>query len=290
MTLTPSAFSVTNSTGGDTIDPAFVGTSTPLTVTVVQLDSSNNVIGPGQVRGGSAISVALTKSNPSLGTIASSITFHGGDTSTTTPFQATATGTTTVTASAAGFSAGPGVTIHIQSAGLVCNGGTTITVGNKLETPVNCTLQGATPSGAVTVMLTSNNSSLVQFSTSPTGAGSGSISVTTTFNTFTGQWNSTTPTFYVYGLGSSGVVGYTAAASGYSTYNGSVAPAPSGFVLGTSTPGQGFTTILDGASTINVWSYALDSSGEILQTQALAGGQPSVTLTVSNSNSNAREH
>jgi hypothetical protein len=142
-----------------------------------------------------------------------------------------------------------------------------VTVGYKLQTTGQVTLQGVAPS-ALTVTLVSNDPSKVLLSKTPNGAGTASI----TLNVPAGF--SATPDFYIQGMASSGMATYTASAPGFGSANGAVTLTPSGFVL--SGPfGLGanfFTTSGSANSNINVFAARLDASGNYLESQTVAGG------------------
>jgi trimeric autotransporter adhesin len=273
ITLTPSGFLMTGPGGAASLTTNVGSANSTLTLTAVRLDSSLHFAENQQVSGSLAsTAVNVSNSNPSAGTVASPVTFAGGDSAAITLFTPNAVGSTTLTAVApTGFStpaSGNSVAVTVNPPTLVPSN---VTVGKNLETTANVT--GATSGLQITV--TSNNPSLLLFSTTPTGAGSASIMVTVPV----GQ--NASPDFYVYGLGTSGSVTYTATASGFAPATGTVTLAPSGFVIaGPGGIGAANFTATTANTNINVFAALLDSSGNFVATQSLAGGMSaSVNVT-----------
>jgi hypothetical protein len=281
VTAAPSAFVLggPNGIGGSFTTGQNAGTQ--LTVYAAQLDASGNV---GQIQslvGGPAVVVTLNVANPSLGTVTpSAVTFAGGMSSTTTQFTAggSAVSSTITVSEPAGFSTPSsganvlGVTVTNQV--MSC---TSVTVGQNLENLATCSLSGAAQSDT-SVTLTSNDPTKLLLSTDPTAAGSALIT-----RTIRAEGSTTTP-FYVYGLGNSGTVTFSASGGGFSA-TGTVTLAKSGFVLaGPFGLGSDFLATAGGAPLdVIVQTARLDASGNYLDTQNLAGGlTANVTVTSSN--------
>jgi hypothetical protein len=266
--------------GGASFTTNVGAASSTLTLTPVRLTSFLNFAENQQVSGSLAsTSVNVSTSSASVGTVASPVTFAGGDSSAITPFTPNttgSTGSTTLTAVApSGFStpaSGNIVTATVNPPTLVPSN---VTVGMNLETTAHVT--GA--SSGLQLTVTSNNASLLLFSATPTGAGSASIMV----NVPGGQ--TTSPDFYVYGLGNSGGVTYTVTASGFAPATGTVTLMPSGFVIakpGGVAPNASFTAF-SANTNINVFAALLDSSLNYVANQPLAGGM-SANVNVTSSN------
>jgi hypothetical protein len=259
------------------------GLTASMTVSAAQLDSSLNFVQAQQVQGGQSISVTVSSSNTSVGTITGSpVTLNGGDTNGTVTFHAVLSGSTTVTAAPpSGFSTPAGgfntVTFSVTPAGLVAPTG--VIVGNLLETTAQIALNGVAPGGGLLVTLTTADASKLLLSSTGTDAGSASITLTVQ----AGQ--SHTQQFFVYGIGSSGTATFTASAPGFGSVTVTVTLAPSGSVIaGPSGIGVNFLTATNSASsTITVFSAMLDAGLNFVAVQAMAGGS-SMTVNVSSSN------
>jgi hypothetical protein len=254
---------------------------TALTVSAAELDSNGNVVQIQRVSGASPVTVPLTVANSSLGSVSpSSIPFQGGNDSLIATFTAANTaGSTTISLTEpAGFltpaGAGNTLAVTVQPTLIVASNAT---VGQGLETTAQVTLQGATPSD-LPVTISSNDPGKLLLSTDPTAAGQGSLTITIRAGFSRAQ-------FYVYGLGNSGSVTYSATASGYGSSNGTVTLAKAGFVLiGPFGQGQDFpTTAQSQPSGLDVQTAMLNATGNPVASQALAGGSP-VQVNVTSQN------
>ncbi len=278
ITMTPSGFLLAGPDGIGT--PSFSiakGGSTAVTVTVWRLDSSLNFVEVQPLGQGVSVSVPVTSSNTSVGTIATSpLNFTGGVTSQTAEFDAIDTGGTTLTAVVpAGFSK-PANNLNIVTANVIPTGlaPTNATVGKDLETTARVNLNGTAPSGGLVVDISSDNTSKLLLSLNATDAGSGSISM------FIPQGLNHTQDFFVHGLGSSGSATYTASTgAGFGTATGTVTLAPSGFVLeGPAGLGTNFTmSIAQLPATLTVYAAQLDAGLNFAAAQQVRGG---VTVNV----------
>ena len=315
VTLTPSAFVLAGPNGIGV--PSFTineGLTTSMAVYPAQLDPSFNYVQTSQVRGGVTVSVPLSSTNTNVGTIAASqVTFNGGDSVYTLNFNAVATGSTTITAAVptgytytytcntpqpgsvctsnitGGFTTPSNgynnVTASVNPLGLVANN---TTVGNGLESSTYVTLNGVAPPQGLQLTVTSNNPG--QMLLSPTGTDSGDAqspyllppggASSITISIPGGSVRS--PYFYVYGLANTGTVTYTATAAGFGSATGTVTLAPSAVViagpygLGVPIP----TTSGAGPTTLTITSAVLDSSGNYVGAQPVAGGR-TVSVNVS---------
>jgi hypothetical protein len=234
------------------------------------------------VRGGLTINVALTSSTPAVGTIASPAAFSGGVTTVTRQFTAAGAGTTTVAAVApAGFSTPAQhrtLAAQVNAASMSISQEHSV-VGQNLQTNARINLVGVAPAGGLTVNITSNDPARLLLSTSPTTAGTASLTLTIPAGF------SLSPLFYPQALGNAGSVTYTATAPGFGTATGTVALAPSGFVIG-SPFGFGvpiLTTTGAPNTPITVFSAVLDTDLNFVDDQPLRGGI-SASIPVSSSN------
>jgi hypothetical protein len=283
-TLSPGGFVLTGPTGvvGVPTFPTNVSIASTLTVSSARLDSSMNFAEFQPVSGGVTVTVPITSSNTSQGTVSpTSVTFNGFDSSYTTQFNALAVGNPTITAGVpsvpAGFSQPAGganvLTANIAAVGVTPGNAT---VGNGLETNLNVQLSGV-PSTDITATITSNDPTRLLFSATTTDAGSSSIPVKIKAGF------SFTPDFYAYGLANSGAVTYTAVVPGFGMATGTITLRPSGVVI-SGPSGFGYpisTTSLSSPTNVTVYAALLDPGNNFVSTQAVAGNV-SVNVTSSN--------
>ncbi len=281
VTAAPSAFVLAgpNGIGGSFITGENV--ITQLDVMSVQLDGSGNVAQAQPLAGGQTAVVNLTVADPNLGTVSpAAITFTSGLSDIATQFTAgSSMVNSSITANEpAGFSTPSGsannLAVSVTDLTLSCAG---VKVGQNLENFTNCSLSGAVQADTDITLSTSDATKLL-LSTDPTVAGSPTI-----VRTIRAGGSATAP-FYVYGLGNSGTVTFSASGGGFSA-TGIVTLAKSGFVL--VTPGglgSNFTATAGGSPIdVIVQTGVLDAGGNYQDTQALAGGlTASVTVTSSN--------
>jgi hypothetical protein len=286
VTLTPSGIVIAGpgGIGGPPIQTSSGAPATTITIFSAQLDGTGAFVAVEQLRGGFSASANVTSSNTSVGTItASPISIAGGDFSATTLFQPVASGKTNISVSAPpGFntpsSAFTTVEADVSTPGIAVTSG--ITIGNNLENIASVTLGQPAPAGGLTVTLTSNNSSLLRLSATATDAGSGTLNVTV-------PAGSNNATYYIQVFGSSGTASYTASASGFNSGAGTIALSPSGVALqgpfGFAFPNPFTTTTTSPPTQLGVFMAQLDSGGNFVTTQPLAGGiNVSVSLASSN--------
>ena len=181
------------------------------------------------VRPGIDVTVDVTSSNPTIGSIVGSAHFTDGVGSQSVQFDPHTVGTTTVALgpTPAPFStpgnfqsievtvATPPPTITVQA----------LTLGKNLQAPLGGSLGAAAPAGNLDVTITSADPDKVLLSPSATTPGAGSIIVTVPAG------SSTLPEFYAQALSDSGTVQLTASASGFLTGNSNVTLWPAGFVI-----------------------------------------------------------
>jgi hypothetical protein len=276
VTFRPSGIVIGGPAGrGNPFTVATGSTPTTLTVEAAMLDVLRNFVELQQVAsnlGVPAVSVAVTSSDTSAGTIsASPVTIPAGSTGTTTTFVVGQQGSTTITVGVpSGFSiptAYGSVDATVAVAGIAVTDG--VSIGKNLQIPATFTL-GSFASPGLVVTITSSNSNLLRISTSPTAAGSSFVKITMAGGTFQGS-------YYLQALASSGTVQYTATAPGFSPRTGTITLTPSGVKLG---DGIRPTDTVVG-SPITVSLAQLDSGGNFVEIQQLAGGQSPVSINLS---------
>ena len=273
VTLAPSGFVIAGPFGFG--QPTFFTTtgsgSQTFTVYSVLLDSSLNFVSQMALAPGASANVTVNSSSGLVASITSPVAIPGGSVSGTATLQPLNSGITNVSVvQPSGFSVptqGTSIAVTISTPGIALTDGAAI--GFNLEIPATVGLGAPAPAGGVLVTLTSNSS---QLRLSPTGSSAGSASITVNI-----PEGSTSTSFYLQGLASSGSATYTASAPGYSNRTGTIVLAPSGPVLagpfgvGTSF----FQASAAGANVpITVYMAQLDpSTHNFVNVQSLAGGQ-----------------
>jgi hypothetical protein len=282
VTLRPSGFVI--STGGPSgIGGTFLTTTgasnTDLTIYSARLSPSLAIEELQPVRSGLTVSVPVTSSSASVGTITGSpVVFTAGNSQATTQFDPVGGGTAIITAGTpAGFSTpatGASVTATVIAPAMNISVGSVI--GQNLQEFGRVLLGQPAPAGGLPVTLTASTGLLV--SSSPTTAGSSSIVVTV-------PGGGSGADFYLQGANNSGTATITATAAGYQPRTLNITLAPSGVVIAPPF-GFGFDLITrPGLSQPVTVFTALLAPGtlEVVQQQALAGGQSlQVNLTSSN--------
>ncbi len=281
----PSGFIVQSNTSTTTF-----AAPSPVYVTFAQLDPSTKdyVLSLTLRAGAPAVTVALKDSDTTVGTLtSSSIVFNPGDSQKQTTFNPLASGSATISLNSTptGYSAAANLntavyTVTTPNSGFSsCYGSVyttfAITLGKNGETCAFVPLLAApAPIGGRTVTLTSSDSSKVKLSTSPTAAGSTSITVTVPAGSQTGA------SFYVQTLSYQSSATITETVSGYNPSTMTVSLTKSGFIIqGTTT-----TTTFSSPSPVYVTFAQLDGT-----TNAYTGGltlRPGlspVTVALSNS-------
>ncbi len=283
-TLAPSGFVISGPGGiGVSSFSVPVGTNnTSITVTAARLNGSFGFVETQQVRGGTTVTVPVSSAPTAVGTIPApgQVTVLGGEFSASTTFSAVATGAASITAGTpSGFSTPTGgtntVTANVTAAGLVPSN---VTVGQNLQAPTQILLNSP-PAANLTVTVTSADPARVLLSTTPTGVGATSISLTVEAG------RTISPEFYVYGLASTGTVSYNATAAGYSSGSANVTLAPSGFVIaGSGIASNAFTITSQAANqSLEVYAVYLDAGGFFVGSQAVRGGL-TVNVPITSSN------
>ncbi len=255
VTLAPAGFVMQGPLGlGSTSFPASLGNTQGITVIAAMLTSGGGYVAQQAVAGPNSVTVNLTSSNTSVGTITSPVVITGGASNSVATFTPVGPGTTGITMSIpSGFST-PTVDTQINAsvAAPSAQGTTGVTVGNQLAVQGTATLtQAPTSNETVTLTVTSGN---ILLAVNPTDAGSGSIQITIAAGNTSGN-------YYIYGLTSSGTATYSITASGYTSGSGTVTLAPSGVILaGPNGPGLPFSTNAATPVTLTVYTGALNTS------------------------------
>jgi hypothetical protein len=289
-TITVQAVGYSNGTGTVTIDPsgfylqtANISTTTFSGNTTVAVGAARlnpltlNVVQSQAVRGGlSPVSVAVSSSNPTVGTIVGSpVNFASTDSTKSVSFDPVNAGTTTISLTPpAGFSTPSNlqqITATVTAPTISVGN---VVVGKDLQATAVISLAVA-PLGPVDVIVTSNNASLATITTNGTVEGGTTL-------TFTNVTTASVGTIFVQGraLGSTTI---TVQAAGYSNGTGTVRVDPSGFYLQTN---SFTTTASSGNQTIVVASARLDPTFlNISVAQAVRGGfSPAVSVAVTSAN------
>ena len=247
------------------------------------LDSGGNVVTAQSVQGGITASVNVVSSSPSIGAIiASPLTFNGGVGQVSTDFDPISGGSTTVSVSTAtaGFTTpttGASLVVTISAPGIFVTGATAPeTIGKNLQIAGSFSL-GAAVTSPTLVTITSNSANIL-LSTTSTGAGSSSITIT--------QNSGTTSGFFIQALADTGTGTITASAPGYSSRTGTITFAPSGIAI-TGPLGFVFPNAFSTSSfgrTVTVFTDVLEvGTNRALFEQDLRGGLTlNITFTSSN--------
>jgi hypothetical protein len=306
VNVTPSGFTLSaNNANSFSVNQ---GGSQTLTVTAVQLDNSGNVLNtqalaPGVVPCTSScvaqsVVVSFTNGSSSVGTLVpGSVTFTAGDTTNNTvTFTALNTGnsnpasdtlTANVPSSPTGFiaPAGGANTVTANVTGTGCSV-VAVSVGKNLETStgadgtsgVHVSLQGKAQA-TVSVTISVLDASKALLAANATDAGASTITLTVPAG------GTRTNDFFVYGA-ATGSTTYNANTGGaFGTCSAGITVSPSGFVWVGPDNSPAATTLSAGAGSttnLHVSPAMLNSSLQLVTTQALAGGQTvNVNLTSS---------
>ena len=250
-----------------------------LTVLSALLDSGLNFVAVQAMAGNSSMSVTVTSSNTTVGTIVSSpVTISAGNSSATTLFQPASSGSSTLAASAAGFSvpvSKASLTVTVATPAFALTDG--ITVGQNGEEQGTVIIGQQAGAGGQAVTLTSNNPSQLLLSATASGAGSASITVTI-------PAGSNNTTFFIQVTGSIGNVTYTASAAGFANKTATITQVPSGLVVFSPLQLPFYsTTVAAGPASFIVAFAQLNADGSFNAMEQVAGGS-SATANLTSSN------
>jgi hypothetical protein len=296
VSLTPSGFVLATVQNGQTQLGGNVvtqnGNTTNMTIYSYQLDSSGNPIAPQSLVGGMTVNLTIQDTNAAVGAVSptSPISITGPDvTNSGTPVTFNAdpvnTGSATLTVTPpTGFgtpTSGTSMIFTVISSSLSVSQGAA-TIGQSLETTGRVFISGTDPNNDTFVTLTSSDSTQLVFSTSPTTAGKGTITVDIPAGL------NQSPLFYIQNISSSpngnGNVSYTVSSSGFQSLNKPVTLAPSGILVwGPAGQGNTFSTTTESTpSTLTVETDVLDVNLNPVQAEWVAGGltvTSAITLT-----------
>jgi hypothetical protein len=227
VTLAPSAILILGPYKGPKFPTTTGANAAKITIVSAALDSSRKVAGEQQVAGGLQVDVTLANSNPTAGKLGvSNLTLGGGLSTATTSFKPAAVGDTSIApVQPPGFTAPAefaSVIMAVAKPGLSPVG--EVFLGKDLQMAAVLCLGEAAPPGGLKVTLTSADGSKLLLSTREDEVGSPSISLTVP----TGQLIAT---YYLQGLGDSGIVTYDAAAPGFRIGTARIGLARSGFIV-----------------------------------------------------------
>ncbi len=234
---------------------------TPTALTVIATRTANITLSLSSPAPAGGLTINTSIDNTSFATVPSTVVVAGGTTSVQVPVTGVAVGGTTLRASA------PGITE--RTAAITVNPAPNIsisdqTIGKDLQAANSGSLGSPAPQGGVQVTITSLDPSKVLLSSSPTSAGSASVS----FNVAAGS--SSIPTFYVQALVATGTANLRSTATGYATATNTITFQPSGFVF---ISGSLSTTTLSNDSSVRVDLGRLNAGTlTYVTSQALRGG------------------
>ncbi|HET7697241.1 MAG TPA: PKD domain-containing protein [Vicinamibacterales bacterium] len=235
MTLAPAGFIITHQYWCVSCVPQTFSTTTGAANTQLYVVAGRLNAGTGNfevsqnVRGGLSVDVTVSSTSNAIAVVPPTVTFTGGIAfgSSVASIQADPmNGGTAVleVVTPDGFAASNDLRqMTATVAGPALSVGDTA-IGKDLQSAVNVGLQEPAPAGGVDVTLESADASKVLISGAGTTAGAASASVHV-------PAGSSTATFYVQALASSGTVALTASAAGFTAGGGSVTLQPSGFVI-----------------------------------------------------------
>ena len=284
VTVANSGFVLVTPFGTGANFPATANSSTAITVQTAVLDSGGNYAGTQAIAGGITASVNVTSGTTSVGTISGSpAVITSTNNSASVQFNAGSSGSTLLSAVSPGApyttpTAGATATATVSQPSLRILTGNN-SVGKNLELSGLVTISSAAPASGVTVTLSVVGSALL--SATGTDAGSSQISVTI-------PANSTSGTFYIYGEDLQGTATVSASASGYTSFSQPESLTPSGVIILGPFYQNGsdpwFLSLSGGSQTFSVMTAQIDTSGNYIQTEPLAGNTP-LSVTLNNSDS-----
>ncbi len=288
IALAPSGFVIAGPSGtpGENFSTTTISSASNVQLMLMQLTSGLQPQTTGALRGGLSVSVPVTNSNTSVGTITNGpAVFQAGAMSATLLFQPSTGGATTLgvgTPSIGGFSTPASET---QLVATVTNPAITLnlaapTVGANLEILASGALTAPAPADGVQITLTSNNPNVL-LSSDTTGTTAGAQSISIFVPPTNGYQGKGFPAFYVQALAASGTAQITASATGWDPATVTVNLAPSGITLASANGiGQDLGVSLSSGNnaTIIVNPWQLNATTLLPErSQAVRGG---LTLTV----------
>jgi Putative Ig domain/PKD domain len=282
VTLSKSGFVLQSSFGlGADFFTTTLSPNSDLTVLPALLSSAGAYISPQALAGGTSASVSVTSANTIVGTITTSpVTITGGSNGVVTQFTPKAQGSTLIAVSTP-----PGFSTPTQFASLNATVSlpritldSSTMIGNNLQATNTIFLSVPAPPG-LTVTITATGS--ISLSSTATGPGAAQITVSITAGSNIGN-------YFTRGLASSGTASVSGTAPGYLAGSGTDILSPSSVVIGgpggPGTPFPDTISLTGGNAPITINTAVLDQNGNFVQTQPLAGGGASLSITVNNQN------
>jgi len=253
--------------------------NTTLTLASYQLNPANLTAQASQnIRTGLNVSVTVTTSDSTIGTIVGSPVTLNADTNTITVlFHPVGAGTANLLiATPTGFTAPNGagsssITATVNAPNLNINASSNL--GQNLQVDNESISLGAAPTSSETLTLTSS-SAAVLLATAPAGPFSQSITLPLAAGSFS------VPNFSMQGLASTGSAQLTASAPGYNNGTFTVALTPSAIEWNS---GNFSTTTFSADSTLSIASYQLSPATLTAQTSQNLRAGLSVSVTITSS-------
>jgi hypothetical protein len=279
VTLAPSGLVILSPFGTDANFSTTVQTTADLIINTASLDGSGNPLALQAVAYGVSISASVAAANSNLGTVNGSpvtiATGFGADSSTAVTFTtATRLGTTAITATASGYgSASVNVTVNQQALLVSDDGGQA--VGQSLEANGTVIVPGAASSSPIQILVQSNSPNLLL--STDNAHWNSNVTVTVAANT-------TSTTFYIESLASSGQGTITASTTAdFGPGSDTISMVPSGILIYSTNTGSSLSISLSGGLTapFTVFAAQLDSSDNFVAAQNAAS-----ILTVNFGNTN----
>ncbi len=227
VTLLPSAIMILGPSRVPRFPMTPGGNAAKITIVSAALDSSLKVSGEQPVAGGLQLDVTLANSNPTAGKLGvSKVTLGGGSSTAITYFKPAADGEASIApVQPPGFTAPAqfaSVIMAVAKPGLAPV--SEVYLGKDLQMTATLALGEAAPPGGLQVTMTSSDPSKLLLSTKEDQVGSPSITLTVPAGRLVA-------TYYLQGLGDSGIVTYDATAPGFRSSTARVGVTHSGFIV-----------------------------------------------------------
>jgi hypothetical protein len=279
VTLAPSGLVIVSPFGTDANFSTTVQTTADLIINTASLDGSGNPLALQAVAYNVSISASVAPTNSNLGTVSGSpvtiATSFGTDSTTFVTFTTLQQlGTTAITATASGYqSASVNVTVNQQALLVSDDGGQA--VGQNLEATGKVIVPGAAPSSPIQISVQSSSPNLLLSTDNATWK----LNITVTVAA-----NTTSTTFYIESLASSGQGTITASTTAdFGSGSDTISMVPSGILIYSTNTGNSLSISLGSGLTapFTVFAGQLDSSDNFVVAQNVAS-----TLTVNFGNTN----
>jgi hypothetical protein len=216
---------------GEGAPPEFITTPkawpTKIAIRMARLDQALKPVETQYVRGGLAVEVAFSPSDPGVGDInPPSVKIAAAEDSARVEFAPKRAGKSTLSLKTSPQFHQPAamhnVSATVRTPGIAL--ADDMMIGENLQLAAALSLGEPAPAGGLKVTVNSHDASRLLLSSSPTEAGRGSLELTL-------PAGSVSTTYYLQSLASSGTVSHTATAEGFAARTGTVGLAPSGVIL-----------------------------------------------------------